>query len=283
MEKEDAYKDYEKFYNLDCDDISFEKRNLLGSKFLDYYFFEERSQTLSRKGINFIDFYRQMEKTKDLPKSLITFFEWNEKNSNRNFESIMYDYFRLYYGSINQFRPSWAKKIYCIYQPKSILDISAGWGGRLLGAIAMGIPYIGFDTNINLKDSYDEIIELLKPKKTKIIFKDSSTVDYSKYDYDMVFTSPPYYTTETYSNMPEYKSKEDFNEKFLFPTVEKSYKYLKKSGHYILNIPIEIYNSLIPILGKANESIPLNLTVRDPKKKVNKDEYKEYIYVWKKK
>jgi hypothetical protein len=52
-----------------------------------------------------------------------------------------YQVFQLYWGSINQFRPTVAKWVYTTLKAKTgILDFSAGWGGRCLAAMSMGIP-----------------------------------------------------------------------------------------------------------------------------------------------
>ena len=95
------------------------------------------------------------------------------------------------------------------------------------------------------------------------VHRDSSKVDYSKYDYDMVFTSPPYYMLEKYENMPQYESNEDFNEKFLYPVIKNSYKYLKPNGHYILNIPISMYDDL------KKSIIVLEMKIVDLEMKIN--------------
>ena len=239
--KEDADIDYNKLKNIDFKDINM--RCLIGNTYLDYYFFPYRLDTTTRKYINYYDFLdTELEEVKK-KRYFKTFYKYYKKNKIRD-EITFYKFFQIYYGSVNQFKPITAKYIYCKYNPTSIIDISAGWGGRMLGAISIdGLKYTGFDTNTELKKPYEEIIKDLNVEnRIKIIFKDSSKVDYSKYDYDMVFTSPPYYMLEKYENMPQYESNEDFNEKFLYPVIKNSYKYLKPNGHYILNIPISMYD-----------------------------------------
>jgi len=56
----------------------------------------------------------------------------------------------------------------------------------------------------------------LDDSKVTLIFKPSEQVDFSKYDYDLVFTSPPYFMIERYEKMPPYKSKQEFLENFFF-------------------------------------------------------------------
>jgi hypothetical protein len=58
--------------------------------------------------------------------------------------------------------------------------------------MAYGIPYLGIDANKNMEKSYNDMIQLVKPENdVKMIFKPSETVDFSKFSYDLVFTSPP--------------------------------------------------------------------------------------------
>ena len=75
--------------------------------------------------------------------------------------------------------------------------------------------------------------------------------------------------------MKDYK---DFNEEFLIPVIEKTYKHLKQGGYYILNIPDEIYKQLKKILGKPVNKIKLIKNYRTG----GGNKYEEYIYVWKK-
>lgn len=275
ISKSQAIKDYDKLKNIDCKEINLNSN--VGNKMLDYYFFPYRLDTLSRKKINFYDFLDNFDKIEKL-KTYKNFYNYSKDN--KNDINIKYDYFRLYFGSINQFKPIIAKYIYCKYNPSSIIDISAGWGGRMLGAITINdLKYTGFDTNTELKKPYENIIKDLNVEdRIKIIFEDSSKVDYSKYDYDMVFTSPPYYDIETYENMPNYSTKELFNNNFLIPVITNSFKHLKNDGYYILNIPIEMYDDVIKIIGKCDEKIKLPIK----KRMHEKTKYKEYIYIWKK-
>ena len=140
--------------------------------------------------------------------------------------------------------------------------------------------YIGFDTNKNLREAYNGIMTTYPYSSTvSIDFTDSSTVDYSQYEYDMVFTSPPYYRNnkliEQYDNMPSYRTRQDFYDKFLIPVIKNTYKHLKDGGVFALNINVGMYDDLLHILGECNEKIPLTLSDR-------KNNYNEYIYVWKK-
>ena len=90
-----------------------------------------------------------------------------------------------------------------------MLDPTAGWGGRMLGAWALGIDYTGIDTNVNMKPAYDSMIEMLNSKtpaifeepKLQMLWQSALDVDFSTLDYDFVLTSPPYVNLEIYEHM----------------------------------------------------------------------------------
>ena len=106
-------------------------------------------------------------------------------------------------------------------------------------------------------------------------FQDALSIDYSTMPpYDMVFTSPPYYFLEKYSNNKAYKNKQAMNEEFYTPLFKKTYESLQSKGVFILNVNKEIYEAVcIPLFGEALEILPL-------KKSKRQNEYGENIYVW---
>jgi hypothetical protein len=272
ISKEDAITDLEKFFNLE--NLSTTTTSNVGNKFLDYFFLKYRLDTKGRKGISFFEFMKD-NKIKQKPSN-IKLYNYGIKTKKEYV--AWYDVFRVYYGSIAQFKPVIAYSVYSMVKPTSILDFSAGWGGRLLGAVKYDCKYTGFDTNRDLEKPYREIIKVLGAKKCKVVFQDSSKVDFSKYTYDTVFTSPPYYKTELYNGMPDYSSYDDWHEKFFKPVISNSYKHLQKGGSFCLNVPRDIYEDTKKILGrKANKKVRLGLTSRNGGIK-----YKEYIYIWNK-
>ena len=71
---------------------------------------------------------------------------------------------------------------------------------------------------------------------------------------------------------------EEWNNEFYIPTIEKTFKHLKKGGHYCLNIPKDLYkNVAIKLLGKPSTKI-----VMPKSKRTNEETYQEFIYIWKK-
>lgn len=277
--QEEAINDYEHLKRMDLKKITNETR--IGNKFVDYFTFRRRLETIGVKGVSYFDFLKD---TKYHQKNYIKRLLDYQRGKGEDKDIALYRIFKLHAGSIGLFKPLTAMEIYNRFKPRSILDFSMGWGGRLVGACALDIPcYIGIDTNKSLKEPYEKMVALLKQLHTKtdiiLMFKDALSVDYSKLDYDMVLTSPPYYNLEVYENM-EQKTDEEWDMEFYAPIIAETYKYLKKGGHYILNIPVELYkNVCIQLLGGADIKIPLKKKAH-PKKKVTDKDYAEYIYVW---
>lgn len=249
ISKEEAKKSYDELLALPCPSPPSQKRTGLNT--LDYFFLRHRVKAKTKRHISFVNAIKDKntrkyinEKVSKIKKRSPFFLSKVELMRER------YSVFQLYYGTINQFRPSEAKRIYCTLKPKiGILDFSAGWGGRCLAAMACGIPYTGIDANTNLKGSYEKMIDFCKPvAPTKMIFRPSESVDFSKIDYDLVFTSPPYFMLEEYERMPAYGSKEAFLEKFFRPVVLSAWRNLRVGGHMALNMPKEMYDAVKGIL-----------------------------------
>ena len=62
----------------------------------------------------------------------------------------LFEIYRRCTGAVVFFKPTIAINVYHKYKATKVLDVCAGWGGRMLGAMAMGIGYTGIDTNTNL-------------------------------------------------------------------------------------------------------------------------------------
>lgn len=272
--EEDALKDYEALKTTT------NPKSTIGNKAMDYFFFKHRLATKAKGGESFYDWLKNDPLRTPSAKRL---YQYNIAHGKSD-AVAKYDVFRLYKGSINAFKPVIARGLYMKYKPRTILDFSAGWGGRCLAAMSLDINYIGFDTNKNLKSAYSGMIKAYPHKsKVSIHFQDSSKVDYSKYTYDFVFTSPPYFQktkpTEKYEGMPHYATREEFNENFFFPVVKKTWANLSRGGHYALNIPMDMYEDVKKVLGGANVKIPLHIQKRYAGQEGG---YKEFIYVWNK-
>lgn len=268
--------------NVSCANIDAVKpRNRFGANFVDFFTMSRRLATVGKEGISFYEFWSRKGEYQKKRYIQNIIESYKKRGSNQNETQIFWRIFNLYFGAINIFKPVIAMNIYCKYKPKCVLDMTMGWGGRLVGCAALDIPkYIGIDLNKGLEKPYADMVAALKSHtKTKfdLRFQNALDVDYSGLDYDLVLTSPPYYDIEQYEGQP-IMDREMWDTQFYEPLFEKTWKHLKRGGHYCLNIPTQIYEGVaLKVLGKAHEMLPM------PKGPRTVDEkYKEYIYVWNK-
>jgi hypothetical protein len=108
----------------------------------------------------------------------------------------------------SNFRITVALTILNYFKPKTWLDISSGWGDRLMSAIIYDVDlYVGCDPNLDLHPGYNKMIfDHVSPLKRKnfIIYKNGFLeAKLPNIKFDIVFTSPPFFTTEIYSKYPE--------------------------------------------------------------------------------
>ena len=267
-------KEWDTIHSLSLHELNeINDKSKLGCNIVDYYFFEQRLKTKGNKGINFYEFVENIEyyKTKKYIQTLLLFCEKNNRYKDSDLKRYYYIY-GLSFGRVNAFKITNALKIYHTYKPTSILDPFCGFGGRFIASMMMNTKYTGIDINHELKPEYDRIIKdfNLNNNKFELLFQDCLTVDYSKIDYDMVFTSPPYENIEVYPNNPLLTIKEwrEFYNKIF----KLLWDNLKK-GTFIININENIYKKiLVPLLGECNSKLVLS--------KSKRNDYIEYIYVW---
>jgi len=261
-------------------------RNRLGCDFIDYYFFQNRLETIGNKGINFYDFLDNIEyyKTKTYIQTLLAFCEKNNrynspiKTNHTNLINRYYYCYGLCFGRINAFKITNALKLYHTYKPHTILDPFCGFGGRLTAALLLDINYIGIDLNVDLKPNYERLMDDFSGKsnsKTTFFFQDAQTIDYNilknKFKYDMVMTSPPYENIEIYKH--SIKKTQDEWSAFYNEIFTKLWDNLAIGGTYAININDKIYQrNLKPLFGEAMDTILL--------KKSSKNDYTENIYIW---
>jgi hypothetical protein len=176
----------------------------------------------------------------------------------------------------------------------NIFDPSAGWAGRLIGAMASdgnrNIHYIGTDPNTdhNLPDGttkYHNVAsffndyarnsgKLYKKSHTFEIFQSGSEMisqdsNFQKYKgkLDLVFTSPPYWCKEVYSDDPEqschkFKHYDNWVNGFLRPTLETCVEYLKSDRYLLWNIADAQFDDKMLPLEEDSRKILLELGMK---------------------
>ena len=152
-----------------------------------------------------------------------------------------------------QFKPNVAKIFYEMNNAKTVLDFSMGWGDRLAGFYAASTTehYVGLDPRKenhpiyeHQKEFYDKNLGWFETKKTTDFFcEPAEDFDFTKWvDYfDVVFTSPPYFSVERYSyddtqSWVRYKNIDDWNTNFLHKTLNNIIPAVKPGGILAINI-----------------------------------------------
>ena len=273
-----ALQDYNRFKNIECSDVTMTGKT--GSDFVNYFTSIERLNTKGRLGLSYFDVYKnlpELYKKNWIHNAIDKVFKGKFFKEKEQIPRNLKSFYTMYMGNVGLFKPMIAKAVLCKYQPKVMLDFTMGWGGRLVAACAMNLQeYIGIDLNTNLKPLYEKMKKTLKPlsdTKVSLHFRDAATFDCSKLDYDLVLTSPPYYNVEIY-NKNDVMTEQEWKDKFYIPTFTNTFKYLKKGGHYCLNVPEYIYDDVcVPLLGKCQDKMLLGLPE-------HKRKYNEFIYIW---
>ncbi len=157
-----------------------------------------------------------------------------------------------------------------------IYDPCSGWGGRILGAMACcnerQVHYVGTDPNTDHWMSSLEITKYAyladyfngnvrgRYKNTYELFQSGSedicdNPEFQKYKgkLDLVFTSPPYFAAEGYSDdetqsYNRYRTYEEWRDLYLKKTLETCVSYLKEGRWLIWNIADVVFsNKYLPM------------------------------------
>lgn len=154
-------------------------------------------------------------------------------------QEIIYKHIHL----CNNFKISVCLTILKFFHVKRWLDISCGWGDRLISAILYGVEeYYSTDPNLELHLYYNKIINKLvgKPNSKFIINKKGfEMLTPLKEHYDIVFSSPPFFDIEIYSKSKDdsylnYSNEDEWINKFFIPSLLIASNSLMYNGHIVL-------------------------------------------------
>ena len=164
-------------------------------------------------------------------------------DSIKNLREAMY---QLHY-ECTTFKPSLLVGFIKYLGSKRILDISSGYGDRLIAAMAMNDKieyYVGVDPNSALFPGYKSMIDFFisnieDRKKYIMIESEFEKAILPNLTYDLVYTSPPFYDLEEYANKNQSyigRTPEQWYNDFLIFSLKKAWSYLEKNGFMVLYI-----------------------------------------------
>jgi len=199
-----------------------------------------------------------MESWKDRRSVLKIIQEALTKDGSITAESLRNGSYRIL-KECTSFKPSFAVSILRLFGAKRFLDFSAGWGDRLIAAMAAGVEhYQAFDPNVDLEFGHRKMIQKLGPlvpplfdaEGKEIGLFDRFRVTYQPFQtgdladdqmFDVVFTSPPYFDFEIYSeiggqSVKTFPNLNDWIVGFLLYSLKKAWNHLSNEGHLAIHI-----------------------------------------------
>lgn len=219
--EEELRQDWEKLKKYNRTDVITAAQTRPGMKLCEH-FFPNFFKICSPKGLCFQQFWN--------PQDLQKVIKWNRSSHSTPYLSEMRRGINFCYGLTKNtmYRPHLAKTICKYYNTKVLLDPCCGWGGRLLGAIAAGAKYIGFEPNTETYQNLLTLINFLQINDKVIIYNcPVEDYDLSLLEYDTVLTSPPYYNLEIYCDEDtqsenRFSSYQDWFENWMKPVIDKT-------------------------------------------------------------
>jgi hypothetical protein len=214
------------------------KENSKYNKITD--FFTQECRVLCKflgKNNQYISEYQNYKENKnEIYKYLI------ENNKDINYHNLS-EYIYSNFKKCTNFKITICLSLLKIFKPKKWIDISSGWGDRLISSIIYDCDYYGTDPSECLKNKYNNIIKLLKHNNNisiqNIGFEDNNYPD----NYvDFIFSSPPFFELEIYENNikqsnKKYNKFDIWVKDFLWnKVIKESYRILEKKGHLVLYI-----------------------------------------------
>jgi len=151
---------------------------------------------------------------------------------------------------VSNFRPVIAKAVIERYSRKgqAVLDFSSGYSGRLLGCAALDRSYLGIDPDTNqvrnsrkLLATLRNVMSLTRNHTIESGCAEDLLPSLKRSSYDLIFSSPPYFNLERYSEEPtqsyiRYPRYRLWKEHFLERTLVASARLLRDGGYLVINV-----------------------------------------------
>lgn len=182
-----------------------------------------------------IDFFTEKDKLhyKFNKKQIIDIFNIDNIYDKYGFVNnyLMYKYLsENNYNIYDTMNSTTTLTLFKIFKPTNVLDLSIGWGDKLIAAIAYGVKYTGCNPIKSIKDKYIDIINILATNKDMYTVKDTNMKLNNKFD--LIIFSPSFLDLYVY----DIKYMNKWKEGFLFPNLIKYSDSIIKGGHIIIYI-----------------------------------------------
>lgn len=221
------------------------------------------------QGDKLVDFYQEewRMRAKRADQALSPWQYWHDnRNTSTIFGTAMQDFNEISPRSLReslykltkectQFKPTLVVSIISFFKARRMLDFSAGWGDRLVGAIAANIDfYFAADPNADLRAGHDAIkAAFCSPDK-----RGNFQIAYEPFEkaqlprgitFDLIFTSPPFFDFEIYTDrvgqsVISHPKLNSWLVCFLFFSLRKSWEVLDEGGHMVIHIA-DVYKTRV--------------------------------------
>lgn len=155
------------------------------------------------------------------------------------------------------FKVSLAVSVYKYFKATRILDISAGWGDRLIAAIGhQAQRYLAYDPNKKLMAGHSAILTEFKADREQfsVRYAPFQDADLGQEMFDLIFTSPPYFDLEVYDTNAETAAQQSITQfrqfdqwmvSFLFRSLKKAWDNLMVGGNMVIHITDYAKNRIV--------------------------------------
>jgi hypothetical protein len=249
IDKRNLNKSYEKVVKKKPSEIT--KGNVIqntistGTDICKYYTYKKYFNAKGGKGTkSIIEVYNDDTILKKVIENRIGFNKTSEDGTDRPYVFAMSDNMILQgcvssglAFHVSNFKPIVAKYIYSKYAKDTVFDYSAGWGARCIGSISNNIEYYGVDPL-----THNEVNNIItKFGAIGKVWGVGSDSDLSFIDkkFSCIFSSPPYYDLEVYSEEEnqcnvKYKTYKEWLGGYWNNTVDNMIRML--DGYFILTM-----------------------------------------------
>jgi tRNA1(Val) A37 N6-methylase TrmN6 len=221
-----------KSYNTESDNTASTVR--VGMKLCEH-FFPNFYNIKNSKGTSFTSSWNK--------ENLVKILKWNRKSHSTPYMSEIKRgiYFCTGLTKNTMFRPHLAKTVVSCFPGSTVLDPCAGWGGRMLGTLAAGKKYIGFEPNQETYEGLRNLADFLGEKPTLHNTGAENIYKHVSHLVDIVLTSPPYFNLEIYSDSQTqsenmYSTYEEWRDKWLAGVIYQATDCLMESGVSCWNV-----------------------------------------------
>jgi 16S rRNA G966 N2-methylase RsmD len=148
------------------------------------------------------------------------------------------------------FKPSVAKFFYKEFKAKRVLDISAGFGQRMMGAAAAEVErYVAtdpWDKTIITLNKIKDLISTLSETSIHLINSGSETLCIDE-KFDFCFSSPPFYNKEIYCTDDTQSYSRGYDEYMVWwdKTIKNVHTHLLDNSYFVLNMDSKIAEEMI--------------------------------------